>query len=203
MDWIWGGAITIAVVTLATYVIGTLAMIKRRILYPVLSWQNKGLSVASQTDSNGASWEPHASRDALGHLEKGAGAMIPVEKLMKRLPITIHSTEAVQAAATLMAQHRVGSLLVEDGWGEVQGIVTETDIVRRLVAAKLSPEHATVGQIMSTPVISIEGRQPVRDADELMDRYQIRHLAVTERGKIVGIVSVRDLLHPMQMECRT
>jgi CBS domain-containing protein len=85
---------------------------------------------------------------------------------------------------------------VEDE-GKVQGIVTETDIVRKVVAANLPLAVTTAGQIMSAPLITIDRARSVAEADELMNRYSIRHLAVTEGGRVVGILSVRDLLRPI------
>ncbi len=126
--------------------------------------------------------------------------MVSVEQIMKKGPLKIHSAESVKAAAAMMAHHRVGSLLVQDDQGEVQGIVTETDIVRKVTAPGLTPTGTMVAQVMSSPVIYIDRKQTVADADELMDRYHIRHLAVTENGQIVGILSVRDLLHPIHEE---
>ncbi len=80
------------------------------------------------------------------------------------------------------------------------GIVNETDMVRKVTAKDISPAVIQVEQVMSTPVISIDRTQPITKADELMDRHHTRHLGVTENGRIIGILSVRDLLHPIYEE---
>lgn len=200
MDWLWGGVITVVFLILAGYGINTLLTSRRVTLFPLLREQEKAPLPPPPTQLSQVRSEHNEMREALALLEKGAGEMIPVETIMKKAPLTIHNTESVNAAAKMMAQHRVGSLLVMDGWGEVQGIVTETDIVRRMVASELSAAKTTVEQIMTAPVITIERRQSVRDADELMDRHQVRHLAVTDEGRIIGVISVRDLLRPIHLE---
>lgn len=130
----------------------------------------------------------------------GGEEMIPVEQIMQKEPLIIRSEESVKTVAEKMLQYHVGGLLVEDGEGVVQGIVTETDIVRKVTAKDISPAVIQVEQVMSTPVISIDRTQPITKADELMDRHHTRHLGVTENGRIIGILSVRDLLHPIYEE---
>jgi signal-transduction protein with cAMP-binding, CBS, and nucleotidyltransferase domain len=96
-----------------------------------------------------------------------------------------------------MQNDRVGSLLVKKGKDAV-GILTETDIVQKVVAEGLDPSTTVVGDIMSAPLLTVEAKQSVVEADELMERNRIRHLAVLDKGKVVGVVSVRDLLFPLQ-----
>jgi CBS domain-containing protein len=92
-----------------------------------------------------------------------------------------------------MQTERVGSLLVKKGKTFV-GIVTDTDIVRRAVASNKNLGKMTVEKIMTSPICTIEGSQPVDDAQDMMGDLGVRHLAVTKAGEIVGVVSVRDLL---------
>ena len=103
------------------------------------------------------------------------------------------STTPVRKAAKLMRDDRIGSLLVETN-GEVVGIVTETDIVRRAVAQGSDLSKMTVQSIMTTPIATIESNRTIRDAHDMMGDLGVRHLGVTERGTLVGLVSVRDLL---------
>jgi signal-transduction protein with cAMP-binding, CBS, and nucleotidyltransferase domain len=100
---------------------------------------------------------------------------------------------AVQEAASKMKEKRVGSLLVEKGEQYV-GIITETDIVRKAVARGLDLKKETVGSLMSSPVITLDQQRSPRDAHDLMGESGVRHLGVTQNGKIVGVVSVRDIL---------
>lgn len=106
---------------------------------------------------------------------------------------TIRHDATVQEGARRMRDDKVGSLLVEHD-GRIVGIVTETDIIRKSVAGGVDLSKEKMGAIMNAPVISIEMQRSPQAAHEMMADYQVRHLAVTDKGKIVGVLSVRDLL---------
>jgi signal-transduction protein with cAMP-binding, CBS, and nucleotidyltransferase domain len=125
--------------------------------------------------------------------------MVPVKQIMSKVLLKIDSQATVQEAAKLMKRERVGSLLVTRG-DQINGIVTETDIVTKSVAPNLSPDSTPVEAITSSPVLTIEADRSLLEASDLMDRKHVRHLGVTEQGKIVGMLSVRDLLHPLYHE---
>ncbi len=74
------------------------------------------------------------------------------------------------------------------------GIVTETDVVRKVIAARLPASSASVRAVMSCPLVQVDINHTVRDASRLMAEKRIRHLAVTEENKIMGLLSVRDLV---------
>ena len=74
------------------------------------------------------------------------------------------------------------------------GIVTETDVVRKVIASHLPASSTRVGSVMNYPLIQIDINRTVRDASRLMAEQRIRHLAVTEENKVVGLLSVRDLV---------
>ena len=92
-----------------------------------------------------------------------------------------------------MKNERIGSLLVEKA-GDVVGIVTDTDVVRRGVADGSDLTKIHVHTIMTSPVATIESNRTMQDAHDMMGDLSVRHLGVTEKGKLVGLVSVRDLL---------
>jgi CBS domain-containing protein len=117
----------------------------------------------------------------------------PLSVLMRTTMETIASERAVLEAAQTMAEKRIGSLLVIEA-GEMVGIVTETDLVRRVLAARLPASSTSVGAVMNYPLIQIDINRTVRDASRLMAEQRIRHLAVTEDNKVVGLLSVRDLV---------
>jgi len=123
--------------------------------------------------------------------------MIPVRLVMRREILSTNHDTSVQKAAEQMQDRGVGSLLVKNGKDAV-GILTETDIVQKVVAEGMDPATTVVGDVMSAPLITVDAKQSVVDADELMERHHIRHLVVSENGKVVGVVSVRDLLFPLQ-----
>jgi CBS domain-containing protein len=114
--------------------------------------------------------------------------MVPSEKF-----ITVERDTDVQTAARLMRDRRISSLFVTHG-KEIVGILTDTDMVRRVVAAEVDTLTATVEKIMSAPILTIEEDKTVLDASDLMAQKRIRHLGVTQGGILVGMLSVRDIL---------
>jgi CBS domain-containing protein len=114
--------------------------------------------------------------------------MVPSEKF-----ITVERGTDVQTAARLMRDRRISSLFVTNG-KEIIGILTDTDMVRRVVAAGVDTVTTTAEKIMSAPILTIEGDKTVLDASDLMANTHIRHLGVTQGGKMVGMISVRDIL---------
>ena len=117
----------------------------------------------------------------------------PLSVLMRTTMETIASERTVQEAAQTMEEKRIGSLLVLEA-GEMVGIVTETDLVRKVIAARLPASSTRVGAVMNYPLIQIDINHTVRDASRLMAEKRMRHLAVTEENKVVGLLSVRDLV---------
>ena len=119
--------------------------------------------------------------------------MSTVAKIMSKQPKTVGPAISIVSAAKKMKTARVGSLFVKKG-KKLIGIVTDTDIVRRAVSANKPLGKMTVEKIMTTPICTIEGSQSVDDAQDMMGDLGVRHLAVTQAGEIVGVVSVRDVL---------
>jgi CBS domain-containing protein len=114
--------------------------------------------------------------------------MVPREKF-----ITVERDMDVQTAARIMRDRGIGSLFVTNGT-EIIGILTDTDMVRRVVAAGTDTHRTTVEQVMSAPILTIEESKTLLDANDLMAKTHIRHLGVTQDGKLVGLISVRDLV---------
>ena len=108
---------------------------------------------------------------------------------LKKIPLGT----TIQEAARIMGIQRIGSLLVEKD-GQWLGILTESDIVRKAAAKGMDLKKETVEAIISKPIITIEiGRTP-QDAFDMMGEVSVRHLGVIDHGKMVGLLSVRDLL---------
>jgi CBS domain-containing protein len=121
--------------------------------------------------------------------------MVPVKSFMvpREKFITVERDTDAQTAARIMRDRGIGSLFVTNG-KEIVGILTDTDMVRRVVATGADSHKTTVEQIMSAPILTIEGNKTVLDANDLMAQAHIRHLGVTQDGKLVGMISVRDLV---------
>lgn len=106
---------------------------------------------------------------------------------------SVHKDASLKEAARLLQKWKVGSLLVDDDSRYI-GIITDTDLSRKAVARGLDPSTTTVKSCMSKPVITIEDSEPIAVAIKLMKAKTIRHVAVTEDGTIIGVLSVSDLL---------
>ncbi len=125
----------------------------------------------------------------------------PLSILMATAFATIPSDASLLTAAQLMREKRLGSLLTIEA-GEIVGIVTECDLVRKGLAVNRAAAQARVGAVMSSPLLSIDVNRTVRDASKVMAEQGVRHLTVTESGKIVGILSVRDLVKMVSVRDR-
>lgn len=125
--------------------------------------------------------------------------MITVGQIMTHGVIHIEAGTSAIEAAKLMAARKVGSVFVRRH-NRFVGIVTEPDIVRKVVGADLVPYYIPVEEIMSSPILGIDERRPITEAADLMEQHGTRHLAVFKADEIVGILSVRDLLHPVSID---
>ena len=119
--------------------------------------------------------------------------MLPLAILINRDIKTVPREASLRDAARLMRDKRIGSLLVEDR-GDFIGIVSETDIIRRGMAEGLDPDRVAVHTVMSSPIITLDITRSAVDANSMMSERGIRHLAITDQGRIIGVLSVRDLL---------
>ena len=118
--------------------------------------------------------------------------MATIGQLMNRDLSVITEDTTVKQAAGQMHDQRIGSLLVKKGT-DFSGILTETDVVRA-VAERDDVASTSVVHVMSSPILTVEKKLSPHYARDLMANKRIRHLAVTDDGKIVGILSARDLL---------
>ena len=125
--------------------------------------------------------------------------MIPVERLMTKKLVHIEVGRSAIDAAKLMKTFKVGSVLVKKQ-DDIVGIVTEPDIIRKVIGDDKIPYYVPVESIMSSPVVGIDGRRPITEAADVMEQHGTRHLAVLKGDVIVGILSVRDLLHPVSVD---
>jgi CBS domain-containing protein len=125
----------------------------------------------------------------------------PLSVLMATTFATIPTDASLVAAAQLMREKRLGSLLAIEA-GEVVGIVTEYDLVRKGLAVNRAAEHMHVSAVMSSPLLSIDINRTVRDASKVMAEQAVRHLTVTGSGRIVGVLSVRDLVKMVSVRDR-
>jgi signal-transduction protein with cAMP-binding, CBS, and nucleotidyltransferase domain len=119
---------------------------------------------------------------------------VSLNEVMKRNPTMISIEATVAKAAKVMCQEEVGSCIVIQRNLPI-GIVTEEDINCKVVAKDLKPSNVRVNEIMSTPLITVSADKTVGDAAHMMVKHKVRRLpVVNEKKKVIGIVTVRDLL---------
>ena len=118
-------------------------------------------------------------------------------RLGNKPPLTVASQDTVASAARAMTERNVGAAAVIDG-AAVLGVVTERDVMRKVVAAGRDPDSTRVRDIMSSPALSIGLKTPVATAAELMRKHHIRHLVVLdEHGALAGMLALRYLLYEL------
>ena len=118
----------------------------------------------------------------------------PLAVMMRRSLRTISPGATLLEAAKLMRDAKVGALLVHEA-GHYSGVVSESDLVRKGMAESCPVQETLVRAVMSSPLLSIDSASSAHEASDKMAEHGVRHLAVSEEGQIVGIISVRDLLH--------
>lgn len=120
-------------------------------------------------------------------------AVEPIRKMMTSGPPIVDPNTTVAEVVKIMKQQGSSSVLVGEP-GSVKGIVSEADIVRRVVALEKDSANVTVDQIMTSPLISVDIATPVYEIYRTMADHHIRHLLITDGGKQVGFISVKDLI---------
>ena len=121
--------------------------------------------------------------------------MVKVKNIMTRNPVKVDAGKTVREAINIMAEKKIGSLIVCKG-EEIVGILEEGDVVRNVLAKDLNPYVTKVVQVMSVPLVINEDRSD-DEASEMMMEHRVRHLAVSEDSKIIGLISMYDLIRPV------
>lgn len=112
--------------------------------------------------------------------------------------IGVHAT--VFEAIAKMEERNVGSIIVLDDFGRLAGIFTERDYLRRIVLQNRTSKTTLIQEVMSGNVITAAASFPVEKCMDLMTEERIRHVPVIEDGRILGIVSIGDLVKHLCME---
>lgn len=120
-------------------------------------------------------------------------ATLLVKDVMTRDVKVVDPDASVAEVAAAMNRFGVGSIIVVAG-GEPVGVVSERDILRRVVEPCLSPEATAARQIMSSPVVSIHESATLGEAVRLMTERQVRKVPVMREGRLVGIVTYTDIV---------
>jgi len=120
--------------------------------------------------------------------------MGPLHSLI-RMPkvVTLPSSASIFEACQKMAEHLIGSIIVMDA-EEVVGIFTERDLLNRVVSKDLDPKKTKLGDVMSKNVKSISIGETVENCYLKMQESKSRHIPVVDAGKLVGVVTMRNIL---------
>jgi CBS domain-containing protein len=129
--------------------------------------------------------------------EIGLGPKMLVRDVMSNPVVTMDEDESSNKAAANMDMHDLGAVIVTSKAGKSIGIITERDLVIRVIAKNLKPDTVKAKEIMTTPLVTIEPEATISDAARRMTRLDIRRLGVIYKGNLVGIISSKDILGVM------
>ena len=129
--------------------------------------------------------------------EIGLRTKMLVRDIMSSPVITIDEDETSNKAAVSMEKNDLGAVIVTNKAGKSIGIITERDLVNRVIAKNLKPDTIKGKEIMTTPLVTIEPEATISDAARRMTRLDIRRLGVIYKGNLLGIVSSKDILGVM------
>ena len=113
---------------------------------------------------------------------------------LRRGVVTAGESATAKHVARLMNEHNIGAVVIMRG-EKLVGIISERDIARRIVARGLSPEKTKVKAFMTKDVMTANFREGFDKIYEILSHAKFRHLPIMNKGKLVGIVSQRDMLY--------
>ena len=116
-----------------------------------------------------------------------------IKDFMSKPVLSVTIQASAEETAKEMDQKRVSCLLVKEN-EEPVGLVTTSDLVKRVMAKGLDPKTTQINLIMSKPLISLHHYLPRSDANELKQRNKIKHLVVTEKNSVIGILTPKDII---------
>jgi len=119
-----------------------------------------------------------------------------VKDVMVTSIITIEAEDTVKRAAELMEKHDIGCLIVVS-YDNPVGIITERDMLKKVVLQRKDPAKTKVGNIMSAPLVTSYPQADIRDAVRLMNERRIKKLPVLDDGKLIGLVSLTDVMRSL------
>jgi CBS domain-containing protein len=114
-----------------------------------------------------------------------------VREAMKGNPFTVKPKTSVKEVANIMRDNGIGNCIVVSN--KPLGIITESDIIKKVVAEDLKASEVNVEEIMSSPIIVIDPYAPLEEAMKTMGKCNIRRLPVVEKGKLIGIITNKDI----------
>lgn len=116
-----------------------------------------------------------------------------VRDVMSSPVVSVLPTDSVFEAASRMMSHGVGAVVVESG-GRPEGIVTERDLIKRVLIEGKDPKKVVCREVMSKPLVTIDPEASILKAVTLMKEREIRRIVVVKGGRMVGIVTEKELI---------
>jgi CBS domain-containing protein len=125
--------------------------------------------------------------------------MAQIRDVMTSNPTTCEPSTTVVEAAKVMASEDVGPVPVVEG-GRLVGLVTDRDLVIRVIAEGRDPNSTTLGEIASSDLVTVQADTDLEEATRLMSQHQVRRLPVVEDSRLVGIVAQADVARTLEEE---
>jgi CBS domain-containing protein len=129
--------------------------------------------------------------------EIGLRTRMVVKDVMSSPVVTLDEDATSNKVADLMDENELGCVIVTNKKGQPVGIITERDLVIRVLAKNLKPDAVKAKEIMTSPLVTIEPEATISEAARRMSRLNIRRLGVIYKGNLVGVVSSKDILGVM------
>lgn len=108
--------------------------------------------------------------------------------------LTIGKDTTVNDAVSLLAKHRIGALVVATAEGTIQGIISERDIIRHVAEEGVDALHQKVAHVMTANVKVCTESHTINDVMEIMTKGRFRHMPVERSGKLIGVISIGDVV---------
>jgi len=125
-------------------------------------------------------------------INSGVHLKLYVKEVMVQEVIKVRADATVKEAVEIMNRYEIGCLIITKN-GEAMGIMTERDVLKRIIPKSKNPEKTKVSEIMSAPLIVGGPDMFVEDAAMLMFRKNIKKLPIMEKGKLVGLLTLSDI----------
>lgn len=109
--------------------------------------------------------------------------------------VTLPGSATVMEAAQRMDEAHIGAMLIIDEKGGAAGVFTERDLMVRVIVAGKDPKAVAIQDVMTTELFTVAPERPINEVWREMQARHIRHLPVVEDGRVIGMLSLRDLLH--------
>jgi CBS domain-containing protein len=129
--------------------------------------------------------------------EIGLRSKMLVKDVMSSPVVTSQESAPVSEVAQLMDENDIGCIIVTNMQGKPLGIITERDLVGRVLAKNLKPDSMKASEVMTSPLITVDPDNQIAEVAKMMSRLNVRRLGVVYKGRLVGLISSKDILAVM------